>query len=138
SDNTVQALTSLNSASNRVSGDLVDSFGGAAEGAIDVSYSPTASTTLDATAGVFVGNVQTSIDATAGDDGAGNTASYAHVVDSDITVSDKAASASTSLDVDVSASDNGIAASYAGNQSDNRFQATDGTAFEGSVGVANV
>ncbi|WP_426701647.1 beta strand repeat-containing protein [Rhodanobacter sp. Col0626] len=138
SNNSIKATTSINSASNQASGGLTDSFDGTAAGSIEYKFSATTPTTLTSTGGVSVGNVQTTVDAGAG------AQSYAHIADSDISVNDAMAPSIppplpglATLTVGVTANGNAIAASYSGNQSDNRFDATAGTSFSGSVSAIN-
>lgn len=137
-DNSIKATTAINSASNQASGDLPDSFNGTTPGSVEYKFSATAPTTLTAAGSVSVGNIQTAVDAGAG------AQSYAHIAGSGISVDDTMAPVIPPplpglipLAVDVTANGNAIAASYAGNQSDNRFGATTGTSFTGSVSVIN-
>jgi hypothetical protein len=125
SSNTIQAAATLNGASSTVAGDLPGGFAGTTPG--DVAFEYDAAPMATASADIVVANMQSA----AGSD------SSATATDAAILVIDTAASPLALLDVDVAVDGNTIRADYAGNASDNRIEALDGTLFEGSAALVN-
>lgn len=148
--NAIGAAAVINNASNQVSGTATPGFAGSGTAAIGSSTDAQgASGEVTASGTVTIANNQAAVDANANgsvpppppplpigplDFPVSDTASYAHVLDSGISVTDIAFDEAPAINL--SLSDNTLSAAYGSNQASNGFSATSGT-FAGSLAISN-